>query len=107
MTIHQSPPNGAGTMPCCGRTPYEASLADRMTLDSSAVTCARTDVPSLRMLVAERLSNAIQAWEAWSGDEVDKPADCDMDWSLDEYLADVATRTFVDWLPTPAAEEHP
>jgi len=39
---HQCPPDGSGIMPCCGRTPFEVALDERMTLDASLVTCGRT-----------------------------------------------------------------
>lgn len=37
--VHQCPPDGAGVMPCCGRTPFEVPRTDRMTTDADAVTC--------------------------------------------------------------------
>jgi hypothetical protein len=37
--VHQCPPDGAGVMPCCNRTPFEVSRTDRMTTDADAVTC--------------------------------------------------------------------
>lgn len=39
--IHRCPPAGEGTMPCCGRTPFEVSRSDGMTIDPDAVTCVR------------------------------------------------------------------
>ena len=36
---HLCPPEGSGTFPCCGLTPFEAPRTDRMTLDPSLVTC--------------------------------------------------------------------
>jgi hypothetical protein len=36
---HACPPDGSGVMPCCGRTPFEVSRRDRMTLDQDLVTC--------------------------------------------------------------------
>lgn len=43
-TVHQCPPVGSGTMPCCGRTPFEA-IRDRMTLDPTLVTCVNQKLP--------------------------------------------------------------
>jgi hypothetical protein len=37
--VHQCPPGDAGTMPCCGRTPFEVSPGERITLDPELVTC--------------------------------------------------------------------
>lgn len=36
--VHQCPPTGSGTMPCCGRLPFDR-MSDRMTLDPDLVTC--------------------------------------------------------------------
>lgn len=36
---HQCPPEGSGIMPCCGRTPFEVSRSDRMTVHADFVTC--------------------------------------------------------------------
>lgn len=36
---HSCPTGDSGVMPCCGRTPFEVSRDDRMTLDESLVTC--------------------------------------------------------------------
>lgn len=38
---HACPPDGSGTTPCCGRTPFEIA-GDRMTTESSLVTCGTT-----------------------------------------------------------------
>jgi hypothetical protein len=41
-TVHMCPPDGEGTMPCCGATPFERYASDeRMTLDPELVTCGR------------------------------------------------------------------
>jgi predicted transcriptional regulator len=37
--VHQCPPSGTGVMPCCGKTPSEVPLIDRMTGFESMVTC--------------------------------------------------------------------
>ncbi len=43
MTItHATPRFGTSTMPCCGRTPYEVAIDDRMTSDARLVTCRPT-----------------------------------------------------------------
>lgn len=42
-TVHACPPAGSATMPCCGRTPFEVALSERMSADPSAVTCSRRD----------------------------------------------------------------
>jgi hypothetical protein len=39
--VHRCPPIGSGTMPCCGRTPFERMI-DRLTLDPTLVTCEGT-----------------------------------------------------------------
>jgi hypothetical protein len=40
--VHACPrPADDGIMPCCGRTPFEVVLTDRMTLDPALVTCER------------------------------------------------------------------
>ena len=36
--VHRCPIGRSGTMPCCGRTPFER-LADRMTIHPELVTC--------------------------------------------------------------------
>lgn len=38
--IHRCPSGDDGVTPCCGRTPFELPPMDRMTVDSSLVTCA-------------------------------------------------------------------
>lgn len=38
-TVHACPPGSSGVMPCCGRTPFEVSRSDRMTVDPALVTC--------------------------------------------------------------------
>lgn len=38
-TVHRCPPTGSGLMPCCGRTPFEVPLTDKMTEDARLVTC--------------------------------------------------------------------
>ena len=38
-TTHRCPPDGEGTMPCCGRTPFEVPRSGRMTEDASLVNC--------------------------------------------------------------------
>jgi hypothetical protein len=42
VITHQSPPDGTGTFPCCGRTPFEVSPMERMTTDPGLVTCLAT-----------------------------------------------------------------
>lgn len=44
MTTHQSPTRGSGTMPCCGRTPFEVPRTDRMTVMPLLVTCEGIEV---------------------------------------------------------------
>ena len=39
VETHACPPGDSGTMPCCGRTPFEVPGSDRMTLDPALVTC--------------------------------------------------------------------
>jgi len=39
MTVHRCPEDDSGVMPCCGLTPFEVPLTDRMTLDPTLVTC--------------------------------------------------------------------
>lgn len=47
--VHRCPPSGSSVMPCCGRTPFEAT-GDRMTVDPAHVTCAVPEVwpPDMR-----------------------------------------------------------
>jgi hypothetical protein len=42
--VHLAPPDNQALMPCCGRTPFELSNTDRLTLDPELVTC-RAAVP--------------------------------------------------------------
>lgn len=44
-TVHLCPPDGSGVTPCCGRTPFEIPLTDRVTVDELAVTCLVIAVP--------------------------------------------------------------
>ena len=37
--IHACPPDGEYLTPCCGHTPFELPLTDRMTMDPSLVDC--------------------------------------------------------------------
>jgi hypothetical protein len=37
--VHLCPPGGSARTPCCGRTPFELPLNDRMALDYDQVTC--------------------------------------------------------------------
>ena len=37
--IHLCPIDGSGLMRCCGRTPFEVKLTDRITNDENIVTC--------------------------------------------------------------------
>ncbi|MFD4738689.1 hypothetical protein ACFWNQ_15150 [Streptomyces virginiae] len=37
--VHGCPPTGSGLTPCCGRTPFELPLADRISSEAT-VTCA-------------------------------------------------------------------
>lgn len=37
--VYFAPLLGAGVMPCCGRTPFEAAEDARITIDRDAVTC--------------------------------------------------------------------
>lgn len=38
---HRCPLKGEGITPCCGRTPLELPVTDRLTLDDALVTCSR------------------------------------------------------------------
>ncbi|AXH66197.1 hypothetical protein SEA_SATIS_36 [Streptomyces phage Satis] len=38
-TVHACPPDGSGIMPCCGRTPMDVPLTERISLDGTTVTC--------------------------------------------------------------------
>lgn len=38
--IHACPPDGSGLMPCCGRSPIDVPLTERISMDGTAVTCA-------------------------------------------------------------------
>ena len=39
--VHASPEIGAAEMPCCGRSPFEVPMTDRVTLDPERVTCRK------------------------------------------------------------------
>lgn len=39
--VHRCPPPGAGTTPCCGRTPFELGETSKLTADDALVTCSR------------------------------------------------------------------
>lgn len=39
--VHRCPLPGAGTTPCCGRTPFELDVTSRLTEDDALVTCSR------------------------------------------------------------------
>lgn len=39
--VHACPPGDSGTMPCCGRTPFEVPEWHRMTVDPALVTCGK------------------------------------------------------------------
>ncbi|MEU4256297.1 hypothetical protein AB0B42_00545 [Streptomyces fradiae] len=45
-TFHACPPDGSGLTPCCGRTPFELPLGDR--ISSETVTCTEPAPASLR-----------------------------------------------------------
>ncbi|HMM95319.1 hypothetical protein [Phycicoccus sp.] len=38
VTVHACPPDGEFVTPCCGRSPFELPMTDRMTVDDT-VTC--------------------------------------------------------------------
>lgn len=44
--IHACPPDGSGLTPCCGRTPFELPLSDR--ISSETATCTGPEPDSLR-----------------------------------------------------------
>ena len=46
---------GSGTTPCCGKTPFELPLTDRLTLDPQRVTCE----PSSRCEITHPLEAAL------------------------------------------------
>lgn len=54
--VHQCPPEGSGTTPCCNHTPFELPRTDMMTLDPGSVTCwgASTAKRLLREELADR-----------------------------------------------------
>ncbi|WGV35735.1 hypothetical protein SEA_FRANKENWEENIE_42 [Streptomyces phage Frankenweenie] len=37
--VHACPPEGSGLMPCCGRSPIDVPLTERISMDGTAVTC--------------------------------------------------------------------
>lgn len=57
-TVHACPPEGSGIMPCCGKTPFEASRRDRMTVDENDVTCKR-------LLVRDPIAILRRITQAW------------------------------------------
>jgi len=38
--VHESPRDGSGLTPCCGKTPFELPRTDRMTSNPDRVTCS-------------------------------------------------------------------
>lgn len=53
---HACPPPGTTEMPCCGRTPFEVSVINRITDQAALVTCsnyahAQAELRELRELV--------------------------------------------------------
>lgn len=48
ITVHLCPPVGDGVTPCCGLSPFELSVTDRITLKESDVTCGRPAVDMTR-----------------------------------------------------------
>ncbi len=51
--VHRCPYPGTGVTPCCGRTPFELPLTDRLTLSHEDTTCpawAEGDVSEVRSL---------------------------------------------------------
>jgi hypothetical protein len=38
--VHACPPDGSGLMPCCGRSPIDVPLTERISMDGTAITCA-------------------------------------------------------------------
>ena len=38
-TVHACPPDGSGLMPCCGRSPIDVPLTERISMDGTTVTC--------------------------------------------------------------------
>lgn len=45
-TTHMCPPKGSGTMPCCGRTPFEVPDTDRMSVRGAIRRVARHVIAS-------------------------------------------------------------
>lgn len=37
--VHACPPDGSGLTPCCGRSPIDLPLTERISLDGTSVTC--------------------------------------------------------------------
>lgn len=42
---HACPPEGSGLTPCCGRSPFELPMTDRMTLEPELVNCRGGNEP--------------------------------------------------------------
>lgn len=38
-TTHVCPPGDSGIMPCCGLTPFDVPLSDRLVVDRAEATC--------------------------------------------------------------------
>jgi hypothetical protein len=70
--VHQCPPDGAGVMPCCGRTPFEVPRTDRMTADASAVTCK----PNAPLQTASGTRASLQAVVGLTKSDKEFLADC-------------------------------
>jgi hypothetical protein len=67
---HACPPDGSGLMPCCGRTPFEVSSMDRLTIEDRLVTCTPTRRAEIKVMEARdrvaslRHAGARRDWRA-------------------------------------------
>jgi hypothetical protein len=96
--VHLCPPEGSGIMPCCGRTPFEAT-DDRMTLDPALVTC-RTEPQ------AEPLKAALERIEHRAFDPNDECRYCgaDIEDAHDDLCPYVIASKALDALQSPQAD---
>ena len=70
MSTHACPPLGSGSMPCCGRTPFEVPRSHRMAVDMDLVTCGTSaEVRQLRERVAtleDGITRTLRDADSWT-----------------------------------------
>lgn len=99
-TVHLAPPIGSGTMPCCGKTPWEVPTGDRMTVHEDLATCSRGSNARVDTLceVAAKLED-LRLGRTMNGDGsnamLTRCVNVDVDWSdvpeHPDWIAHVST----------------